>query len=67
MVNVKMKKDLEAIIKGVMFGLVLYMLGAIDFQNYISYPVIISVLILILFPMYRIFKSIILRYTIKSS
>lgn len=62
-----MKKDLEAIIKGVMFGLVLYMLGAIDFQNYISYPVIISVLILILFPMYRIFKSIILRYIIKNS
>ena len=61
------KKDLKNLYTGLLFGLFLFFVGAIDFQNYISYPVIISVFILIIFPMYNIFKSIILRYIIKSS
>ncbi len=63
----KMNKDLKNLYTGLLFGLFLFFVGAIDFQNYISYPVIISVCIIIVFPMYNIFKSIILRYIIKSS
>ena len=53
------KKDLKNLYTGLLFGLFLFFVGAIDFQNYISYPVIISVFILIIFPVFNILKRLI--------
>lgn len=52
-----MKKDKEGIYKGLLFGGTLYLLGAIDFTNPISYIFIIAIAIIIGFPTYRILQK----------
>ena len=53
-----MKKDKEGIYKGLLFGGTLYLLGAIDFTNPISYIFIIAIPIIIGFSTYRIVRRI---------
>lgn len=54
-----MKKDKEDIYTGILFGLALYILGAIDFTNPISYILIFAVAINIGFPIFNVVKRII--------
>tara|TARA_B110001452_G_scaffold265654_1_gene270736 strand:- start:3672 stop:3848 length:177 start_codon:yes stop_codon:yes gene_type:complete len=51
-----MKKDLENIYTGLLFGLFLYFVGAINFESYFSYPVIFAVGIIIIFPIFNIIR-----------
>jgi len=53
-----MKKDLENIYTGLLFGLFLYFVGAINFESYFSYPVIFAVGIIIIFPVFNVVKKI---------
>jgi hypothetical protein len=54
-----MKKNKEDIYTGILFGLVLYTLGAIDFTNPVSYIVIFAVAINIGFPVFNMIKRLI--------
>ena len=51
-----MKKEIKNIGTGLTFGLFLFFLGAIDFQNPISYILIFAIGIIIVFPVYNIIK-----------
>ena len=53
-----MKKDEESIFTGVILGVFLYFVGAIDFSNPISYVLILSLGIIIGLPLYNIMKKI---------
>ncbi|WP_298762913.1 hypothetical protein [uncultured Polaribacter sp.] len=59
-----MKKEFEDLSTGIVFGLFLYFLGAIDFYQPISYVVIVAVAIIIFFPLFKIVKDSLL--TIKN-
>lgn len=59
-----MKKEFEDLSTGIVFGLFLYFLGAIDFYQPISYVVIVAVAIIIFFPLFKIVKDFLL--TIKN-
>jgi hypothetical protein len=54
-----MKKDKEEIYTGLVFGIFLYFVGAIDFTNPISYIVIFAVAINIGFPVFNMIKRLI--------
>tara|TARA_B110000093_G_C12938651_1_gene397024 strand:+ start:1182 stop:1358 length:177 start_codon:yes stop_codon:yes gene_type:complete len=51
-----MKKDIESICTGLILGLFLYFLGAIDFQNPISYILILAIGIIIIIPAFNIIR-----------
>ena len=53
-----MKRDLEDIYTGIVFGAILYLLGAINFESYFSYPVIFAIGVIIIFPIFNIVKRI---------
>lgn len=59
-----MKKEFEDLSTGIIFGFVLYFLGAINFYQPISYVVIVAVAIIIFFPLFKIVKDSLL--TIKN-
>lgn len=57
-----MKNEFEDLYTGLIFGIALYFLGAIDFYEPISYVVIIAVAINIVFPLFKIIKHSLLAY-----
>lgn len=53
-IKIKMKKDKKNIYFGVIFGLFLYFIGAINFQEPLSYVLILAIGIIIIFPVFNI-------------
>jgi len=52
------KKEIKNIYTGLSFAFILYLLGAIDFNNIFSYPVILAIGIMIGFPIFNILRNV---------